>query len=826
MNSKPRTVESQDKDLDQSLAKLRAEYARKLPGKINTIVELWRKLTEFSWNDDAFNVMYRLLHGLSGSGKVFGYESLSQQSRNIEQYLLTLMKQKQSPSEKERSTIDRLISGLPHHILTSKKVDDTTDSSSSDNRLGYDEKHRKVVFIVDDDQELCLYIGMKLQFEGYQTRTFTDVAQALAYMENVPPDLVVLDVVFSNNPIAGFEVVQSFRELSVKKLPIVFISARTDLEARARAVRVGGNAYLTKPFDFSELVSKIDELLDIYQTSHGKVLIVDDEENLCSYYANILTRNNLNVKTVSRPIELMRVLNEFLPDIVIMDVHMPGYTGLELAAVMRQDNRFVGTPIIFLTADNKTEIQEQAYGLGANEFAVKPITGENLLHVVQRQLSAARRVNSLIKTVSKKDRFGNASNNSYFMEQLEVAIATANNSEPYQYLFDIKLKNPAIINERLDLDEIETFNQILSEQLTNLAGRDFLISQFSDTVYMMLSGFIDEGTMLSACKGIADGFGKISIPIRDKNIKVALDIGVVEINQHALSVKQILAEAESASLECHQAKDRRYVVARLKDIEQEQIAEIYDNVKDALEKGRMNLVYQPIVCTQNRKFEMYEVLLRCQMENGATVYPAQFLPLFQAKNEMWRIDKWVIQKAIHSLSSDSHARSAADIMVKISGSSLKEKQLIAMISNSLIDGGITGTKRIMFLVSELDVIDNIDYAVNFHDQVVKLGCAVAIDHFGASESSEELFELLKPDYVKLHPRLTQKMMEDKEIKAKVAHLADMANKAKSEVIACNIENPMMLSHLWAMGIRCFQGYFIKEPNAGLDFDFKGLNLIE
>jgi len=825
MTPKPQIVESQEDNLDRSLAQLRETYAQKLPGKINTIVELWKKLTQISWNDDAFNVMYRLLHGLSGSGKVFGYEALSQQSRNIEQYLLNIMKQKQAPSEKDRSNIERLINNLQQSAAITDKVEDITEYTKKDRQSNI-EKHNKIIFIVDDDHELCLYISMKLQFEGYQTRNFTDVHQALEYMNNSQPDLLVLDVVFSKNTIAGFEVVQAFRDKAVKKLPIVFISARTDLEARARAVRVGGNAYLTKPFDFSELVAKVDELLDIYHTSQGKVLIVDDEVNLSNFYANILSRNNLSVKVVNRPIELMRTLNEFVPDVVLMDVHMPGYTGLELAAVMRQDNRFVGTPIIFLSADSKMEVQEQAFGLGANEFMVKPITGDALIKVVQRQFAAAQRVNSLIKSVTKKDRFGNTTNNSYFMEQLEVAIASANGVEPYQYLFDIKLKNPAIISDRLGLDEIENFNQVLGEHLINSTGNGFLISQFSDTVFMMLSDFIDDATMLSVCKNIGDSFAKSSLPVRDKNIKVALDIGVVEINQHAMSVKQLMTEAEAANLECHQAKDRRCFVTRLKDRVEEEKSEIYDKVKNALKHSGMKLVYQPIVSTQNRKFEMYEVFLRCELDNKATIYPAQFLPLFQAKNEMWLIDKWVVQKAIHELSADNHARASADIMVKISGPSLKEKQLIPMISNSLIDGGITGSKRIIFLLSELDVIDNIDYAVNFRDKVSKLGCAVGIDHFGASESSRELFDLLKPDYVKLHPPLTLKIMESNETKWAVRQLADLANEAKVEVIACNIENPMMLSTLWAMGIRCFQGYFIKEPNSGLDFDFKSLNLVE
>lgn len=818
------TPEDEQQALDKEIAELRANYAAKIPNKVNLIVDLWGKLTQISWNDDAFNVMYRLLHGLSGSGKTFGFEKLSQQCRNIESYLINLLKQKTPPSAQDRFNITQLIKELQKFAQDPANLANSVETAKSSIRRDRDEKSKKMIFIIDDDHELCLYIGMKLQFEGYQTRGFTDVAQALQYMDHRQPDLIILDVMFSNNPVAGFETVQSFRDKAGKKLPVLFISARTDLEARARAIRVGGNAYLTKPFDFSELVSKIDEQLDVHQAADGKILLIDDDQDLTAFYARHLSRAGMNVEVVNKPVELMKKLDDFKPDVVILDVHMPGYDGLELAAVMRQDNRFVGMPIIFLTADSDGKLQERAYGLGANEFVVKPIGGDELTKIASRQLAAASRVKSVIKFVSKKDRFGNTCNNRYFMEQLEIAITGGNESAPFQYLLDIKLKNKNLVNERLELDEIEQFNQILSEQLINLSGHDYLISQFSDTVYMVLTGYIEESTLLAVAKNISEGLCKTTIPIKNKNLKVEVDIGVVEINQNILSIRHLLSEAETANLACHEDKNRRFVLVQLEDKKDTGDADLYDQVRDAMKKGGFQLAYQPIVSMQNRSYETYEVLLRCTLANNAEVLPSRFIPLFQQKKEMADIDRWVVQNAIHNLSADRHARSAVDFMIKISGQSMLERQLIAVISNSIIDGGISGDKRIILLLSENDIVDEIDNAVSFRQQVAKLGCAIGIDHFGATEQSLDLIDLLQPEYVKLHPPLSQAMAKNSESKHRLEVLTKTALENQAEVVACNIEDPMMLSQLWALGIRCFQGYFIKEPNKGLDYDFKSLNL--
>jgi PleD family two-component response regulator len=91
----------------------------------------------------------------------------------------------------------------------------------------------------------------------------------------------------------------------------------------------------------------------------------------------------------------MLQLVEFAPDLILMDMYLPDCTGLELAAVIRQQASYVSVPIVFLSAETNLQKQLQAMELGGDDFLTKPIAPEHLVSVVTARASRSRIVRSI-----------------------------------------------------------------------------------------------------------------------------------------------------------------------------------------------------------------------------------------------------------------------------------------------------------------------------------------------------------------------------------------------------------------------------------------------
>ncbi|MDR5640224.1 response regulator transcription factor [Thermosynechococcus sp. PP45] len=117
------------------------------------------------------------------------------------------------------------------------------------------------VLIADDDPGIRLSVSRFLESEGYCCLTAGDGAQALEMIHRYQPHLLITDIAMPN--MNGYELVRQVRQHpSLRLLPVIYLTARTELEERIRAYRTGGDVYLSKPFDLNELAAVVRNLLD------------------------------------------------------------------------------------------------------------------------------------------------------------------------------------------------------------------------------------------------------------------------------------------------------------------------------------------------------------------------------------------------------------------------------------------------------------------------------------------------------------------------------------------------------------------------------------
>lgn len=125
---------------------------------------------------------------------------------------------------------------------------------------------RARVLVVDDEENIAFLVARALELAGLETACAESGRAALALASSWRPDAMVLDIMLPD--LDGFEVLRRLRERG-HHFPVVFLTARGDSSDRVRGLREGGDDYVVKPFDVSELVARVELRLKRTDDSAG-----------------------------------------------------------------------------------------------------------------------------------------------------------------------------------------------------------------------------------------------------------------------------------------------------------------------------------------------------------------------------------------------------------------------------------------------------------------------------------------------------------------------------------------------------------------------------
>ncbi len=110
-----------------------------------------------------------------------------------------------------------------------------------------------------------------------------------------------------------------------------------------------------------------------------KILLVDDSKTELHHISGLLTRKGYSVRTAENGEEAMHRLSEDKPDLILMDVFMPGQNGFQLTCSITRDTRFADVPVIMCTSKNLETDRVWGMRQGARDYIVKPVNGEELI---------------------------------------------------------------------------------------------------------------------------------------------------------------------------------------------------------------------------------------------------------------------------------------------------------------------------------------------------------------------------------------------------------------------------------------------------------------
>jgi diguanylate cyclase (GGDEF)-like protein len=168
-------------------------------------------------------------------------------------------------------------------------------------------------------------------------------------------------------------------------------------------------------------MARIVKLCSSEEEPPYRVLVVEDSKTATAMIQRTLKESAIESMAISRPQEVLTALVKFQPDLVLMDMYMPGCTGVEVTRVIRQHEEFLSTPVVYLSADTSIALQVDALRLGGDHFLTKPFNPVILNAVVKSKIDRYR----ILRRSMYLDSLTGLLNHTTSKQRLDAAVAAA-----------------------------------------------------------------------------------------------------------------------------------------------------------------------------------------------------------------------------------------------------------------------------------------------------------------------------------------------------------------------------------------------------------------
>ena len=408
---------SRTEKLQNQLSALTEEYVRQLPQRIKEIDEIYQKLMQCPDDLEIYKNLRLQVHKLAGSGATFGFDAITASGRTLEVHLSNLVESGLLETNPDEQHIGIYLTQLKKDCnlnATSYGVKRAESQMQKFDSTILQRRHRNIVIFSMDRNRTIGDLSDQLGFFGFSVSLVSDIKGFRKAINDNANQLAIINTDVIEKSKRSAETLSNIKQQHPNDLSYIFFSERTDLNSRLSALRAGGEAYFIIPFDLARLLDMIDSLNAEEELVPFHVLIVDDDPDQVSYYALILQQAGMITSVASEPKTVLNVLVEAKPELILMDMYMPGCSGPELLSIIRQQETFVGIPVVFLSVEDSEVKKMAAVTNGGDDFITKPAEPELLIASITNRIMRTRN----IRYFMERDSLTGLLNHSNLKEQL------------------------------------------------------------------------------------------------------------------------------------------------------------------------------------------------------------------------------------------------------------------------------------------------------------------------------------------------------------------------------------------------------------------------
>jgi diguanylate cyclase (GGDEF)-like protein len=383
------------------------------------LLDLWRSLHDDQWQHE------RVLDLLQANDKLLRFAQRFDFPKYIEiatqfHSTLTRLENDNQPSSKQLTALNDLMLQLSQRVL--RRNDHTPPT----------EKMiivKKPVYVALNDSDNAIQLAQQMEYFGLRAELFNTQYELNQAISKRHPLAIIIDIDFqkTDNGLAIIAQHQGVKEAGYVRatptpmIPVIFYSSHfMTLKQKLQCLRLGGISSL-ESLAPQAIITQLEGLVNLVPEQPFRILIVDDSKSQALFAEKVLNAAGMITEKVIDPMDVCNVLESFQPEMILMDMYMPGCNGVELAKVIRQDKHYINIPIIYLSGEEDKERQLAAMSEGGEDFLTKPVDPRHLLSTIRTRGARARELNQLIARDSLTGLFNHTHILKALDEQLKVA---------------------------------------------------------------------------------------------------------------------------------------------------------------------------------------------------------------------------------------------------------------------------------------------------------------------------------------------------------------------------------------------------------------------
>ncbi|MGV8959998.1 MAG: EAL domain-containing protein [Stenotrophomonas sp.] len=539
-----------------------------------------------------------------------------------------------------------------------------------------------------------------------------------------------------------------------------------------------------------------------------RVLIVEDDRSQALFAQSVLHGAGMQAIVQMEAEGVQQAITEHRPDLILMDLHMPGLDGMRLTALIRQQPQQQLLPIVFLTGDPDPERQFEVLDSGADDFLTKPIRPRHLVAAVSNRIRRSRQ--QALSHGASAPALSNPETGlptrHHVMQQLSAALAEGASGG----LLFIEIASALGLRERYGYAAFERLMMQAGRRLAE-AAQPHLLARLNDNSFLLLARGADEDALEPLARTVREGLSAQPLTAReDEPVHLRCAIGHARLSPGFSDAGSALEAVERTTLQARLlAEGTAAYQARADTTTQEHLA---------LLEGQLELAYQPIVAVAGGDTAQYQVLLRLRQNDGTLLSAGQVIPAAEAAGRIADLDQQVLEHSLGLLDLYRHSTPPMRLFVSQSLRTLARDAFAEWLLNALAERQVAGSS----LVIDVRLPDALVHTVTlqqFCAQLMPAGVQFCLSQFEPGDEANALLTQLPLGFIRMAGRFAASHANP-AMRDELRGVIDAAHRAGLQIIGQQIEDPQAAAAMWMGGVDFIQGNMVQSVGSELNFDFQ------